>query len=253
MHMNKLIEFLQTLLGSNSLQKRSFSSIRSKVSQWSSGTYPLYADVPDIIEFSYEFWARVTDIYRHTSKDLHERAIRVWWADGEFVLTESVRGSERDVVMPKQTVTVRFDPVGTDRFDRVILVDSTIYAKKTMQAVDVAKVKRVEVQFLFNMHTHPPVKDPRTGAPSYPFFSAVDIRGFLRTPSAVTGLVTDKLWLLIKTSKTQSPGVDLQDYMITSEYLRDTLRLKVFCGTFGKSVVVLQPGYGEDISSDTTP
>ncbi|MFA7683018.1 MAG: hypothetical protein WCX94_02625, partial [Candidatus Dojkabacteria bacterium] len=86
----------------------------------------------------------------------------------------------------------------------------------------------------FNMHTHPQHRDDR-GVEYYNFFSAQDIRSLLSSNVAITGLITDKLWILIRTNKTPKNINNLTDRDINLENFK-RLSIGVYCGEFNKKV-----------------
>lgn len=232
--------------GSRSLNVVPFYTLRRKASQWKQyRKYPTYYELPAAISFPLEFWTRIAEIHRYTKGDKHERAISVWWADGEFVLTDNVKGQESRVVIPRQKILVSYKPVkGTKRMERIITVNGKRYGnKRTVDVESVRRIKKIEVEHLFNMHTHPPrEKDSGSGVePYYNFFSWTDIKGLLNTSGVFNGLVTDKLWLLAKTGSTPTSVPDGSSISLTPEYLTKELHIKVYKAQFGKSAVVVRP------------
>jgi len=231
---------------SRSLKKVDFYTLRAKIADWSKHqSYPSYASLPSIIRFPSEFWSRINEIARHTSGDGHERAVTVWWADKEFVVTENVRGETDKILIPKQEIYVRYNPIaGTNRAERIITVNNDVYSKRSLSIHDMQRIKKVEVQFLFNMHTHPPHVDPVTNQKGYAFFSSVDLKGFLTSPAAITGLVTDVLWILVKTSKSPRDFDGELSLITTPEMLTKDLGLKVYRAEFGQGAFVQCPELG---------
>lgn len=236
---------------SNSLRKVPMYSLRSKLAAWSkSGDLPSYGYLPSVIQFPPEFWERVTQISRHTAEDGHERAVTVWWADKEFVVTESFRGETSKVLLPQQVLSVKYDPIPGSKYAyRYIYVNKDVYSKKSILISDMAKIKKVEISFLFNMHTHPVHVDPATGQRSYAMFSSIDIKGFLTSTPVITGLVTDKLWILLKTNRS-AKTFEGEDWLaITPEMLTKDVGLKVYKAEFGKGAVVQCPELGMEVVS----
>lgn len=226
---------------SKSIKSVPLYSLREKIGYWSnSRNYSSYFELPAALSFSPEFWTRVKEIFRHTSGDKHERAITVWWADGEFVLTESIRGQEQRVNIPKQKISVKYNPIrGTTRADRIVTVNGKVYAKRTVELATLKNVKKLEVKYLFNMHTHPP--HDHEGGPIYSFSSGTDIKSFLSSSAGMTGLVTDHLWILAKTSNTPTSYKPDESVQLTPEYLTEQLNIKVYKAQFGGSAVVVRP------------
>ena len=50
----------------------------------------------------------------------------------------------------------------------------------------------------------------------------------------MTGLITDKLWILIRSNKTPDNLDNLLDSSITPQYLEDTLQIGVYTADFNK-------------------
>lgn len=242
--MASLSEIVKGLFSSRSVSKVPLYSLRDKLKYWSSSrNYPSYYTLPVAISFSYEFWQRIKEIQRHTSIDGHERAIRVWWADDEFVVTESIRGEKARVNLPRQRVSVAYKPIkGTRRAERVVTVDGKVYSKREEDLESLKYKKKIEVSFICNLHTHPPHKNESTGALSYSFFSQTDIKSFMTSSAALTGVVTDVLWLIAKTDLTpmQIPA-ELSSIALTPEILTDQLKMKVFKAEYGRGAVVVRP------------
>lgn len=225
---------------SGSIPKTPFASLRPQVSSWRKlRTYPSAHELPPCIEFPRQFWKRIGEIYRHTTGDGHERAVAVWWADGEYVLTDSIRGEKTKVTLPRQQVKVSYKHIpNTSRAKHIISVNGKTYAKRTVEMSSISKKKNIEVEFLFSMHTHPPYsKDSNTGTTEYMYFSPVDIRSFIGSGTIITGLVTDVVWLLIRTKKT--PGTFRLDdsAIITPEYLITQLHIQVYKAEMGRGAV----------------
>jgi len=234
---------LSELFGSRSITKVPFYTLRKKFAQWgSSGVYPSYDSLPAAITFPSEFWSRITEIHRHTAGDMHERAITVWWADGEFVLTENIRGDTASVSIPKQLVSVRYEPLkGTRKGERIITINGEKYSKKTVDIQEIVRKKNIEVQYLFNMHTHPPQRSADSATIRYPLFSGTDMLSFLGNPSAITGLVNDELWLAVKTQQTPKGYALEASSEMTEAMLTNELHLKIYRAQFGGAAIVVRP------------
>jgi hypothetical protein len=234
-------DFLANLFSSHSLRKVDFYSLRSKLADWSvHRSYPSYNVLPSVLVFPSEFWTRVTEIARHTVGDGHERAVTVWWADGEFVVTENIRGDTASVNIPENRIAVQYKPLsGTNRAERVITINNDVYSKRSISIYDMNKIKRVEVQYLFHMHTHPPRVDTTTDQHTYALFSSIDLKGFLTSTAAMTGLVTDELWVLAKTNRSPRDFDGEPSLVVTPDMLTSQLGLKVYHAEFGRGAVVV--------------
>lgn len=239
---NPLLSLMQSLFSSTTLPKTEFYHLRSKLADWGKyRSYPSFHLLPSVLVFPSEFWTRVSEIFRHTSGDGHERAVTVWWADGEFVLTENVRGDTGSVNIPASKIWVQYKPVsGTNRAERIVTINGDVYSKRSLSLHDMSKINNIEVQYLFHMHSHPPHIDSSTGLRTYAFFSSVDLKGFLTSSSAMTGLVTDVLWLLAKTNRSPQDFDGDSSLVTTPEMLTRDLGLMVYRAEFGRGAVGLQ-------------
>jgi len=215
-----------------------FYSLREKIFSWQDTLhYPSSEGLPAGISFPSEFWSRVNDIQRFTREDGFERAITVWWADGEFVVADYVRGDKKKVTIPKQEIQVEYKKITSSRYEKVVTLAGKVYSRRSVQPTEVARKKSIQVKFLFNMHTHPPHEN------EYAMFSATDIRSFLSSRSALTGLITDKLWLLFKTNAVdaiKNIPIDRSGEIKLEELTMD-FGFKVYAGELGRAVVVQDP------------
>jgi len=73
----------------------------------------------------------------------------------------------------------------------------------------------------------------------YGFFSLQDIKSLILSQAVVTGLVTDKLWLLVRTSDTPSDVKfeNFTDADITIENLKEKFKLGVYEAEFNKKAI----------------
>jgi hypothetical protein len=235
--------FKNLFTSSNRIPIKDFHYFKRKIIYWNENKlYPESYVLPQGIRFSSHFWKRIKEIYRHTSGDEHERAINIWWGDGDVVVTDSLRGERSRVNIPKQRVNVSYKPVSatSNYATKIIKVNGKVYLKKSVPISVLKNKKKIEVQFLFNMHTHPPHKTP-DGNVRYSFFSETDIKSFTKSSAAITGLVTDQLWILAKTKTTPSKAAGGIQKRITRNYLENDLDIRVYNGQFGKAVVSNAP------------
>jgi hypothetical protein len=228
----------ELFLPSNKIPIKDFHYFKRKVIYWNEHKiYPANYELPEGIRFPSHFWQRVQEIYRYTKGDEHERAINVWWGDGDVVVTDSLRGERSRVNIPKQRVSVSYNPISptSNYAKKIIEVNKKVYKKKSVPVSVLKSKKKIEVQFLFNMHTHPPHKKADNDI-WYSFFSDTDIKSFIKSRAALTGLVTDEMWLLIKTKQTpKSPSVVPK--RITQKLLEDDFDIRVYKAKFGKALV----------------
>ena len=222
--------------GSNKKSSMSFYSFYLKMVKWGkSNVYPFRFNLSDVITLPSDFWAEISKIYSATNTDGKERAISLFWVDGELLVTSVVQGDEKSVIS-SHNVSVKYEPHPTRKgYYRKIIMENG----KTIKKIDVyyKKVpKKVSVEYLFNMHTHPSHTD-MYGNKIYSFFSLQDINTLLSSKAIVTGLVTDKLWLLVRTSDTPSTTGNITDSHITQQYLQNNLSLVVYQAEFNKDAI----------------
>ncbi|MFA5623206.1 MAG: hypothetical protein WC981_03180 [Candidatus Dojkabacteria bacterium] len=198
----------------------------------SSNLYPYTYNLPQAIAFPTDFWKDLINIYRKTDRDGLERAFSVFWADGEVVLTEVNTGSNK-MVKSGGSIQVKYShhPTKKEYARKELYLDGKLLKRRDIYHKNVPKA--LEVQYLFNIHTHP--KHSRDdGTTFYNFFSAQDIKSLLTSKAIMTGVVTDKLWLLIRTDKTASSVDELTDLQVTPEYVENTLNIGLYRADFNK-------------------
>lgn len=200
----------------------------------SSNLYPFVTNLPQAIQFPYDFWKDLGDIYKNTDVDGLERAFSIFFADGDVIFTQVKTGSDR-MVKSGGSIQVKYShhPTRKDYARKELYLDSKLLKRKDVYYKNIPKA--LEVQYLFNIHTHPKhVKDD--GTAYYNFFSAQDIKSLLSSKAIMTGVVTDRLWILIRTDQTPSSVDYLTDQQVTPEYLEDTLHIGVYVAQFNKKV-----------------
>ena len=86
-----MFKFIKNIFSSDKIPSVSFYSLYQKILGWKqSNVYPFTYNLPEAISFPADFWEDVVKIYKMTLKDGLERAISVFWADGELILTSVV-------------------------------------------------------------------------------------------------------------------------------------------------------------------
>ena len=91
----------------------------------------------------------------------------------------------------------------------------------------------MEVQYLFNIHTHPK-HTQENGKLHYNFFSAQDIKSLISSNAIMTGLVTDKLLLLVRSNKTPDNVEKLVDSEVNPYYVEHILKMGLYQANFSK-------------------
>lgn len=223
----------KTLFGSD--DTTTFYQLYNKLRGWKeANVFPSEYNLPKEISFPTDFWDRITKIQKQTVGDGNERAISIYWADGDLVVSPIVTGNDKSVTT-RGNISVKYSPHPTRKeyYRKEVILNSSVYKRTDVYYKKAPK--EVQVSYLFNMHTHPQHMDT-LGNPYYNFFSAQDIRSLLSSNVAITGLITDKLWILIRTNITPSNIDKLEDKDINIETLNNTLHIGVYCGEFYKKL-----------------
>lgn len=222
-----MLKSLFGLLFSES-SKYSFYTLYSKLTQWAARGYiPYPHELPHVITFPQDFWSRVIQLYKETRGDSHERAVSVFWVDGELVTTPTVRGTTT-TVQSNSEIKVEYGKGRSSGYlERKIFVNGKVYSKKEISSKKIPK--KIDIHYLFNLHTHPPHRSTETI--QYSFFSEIDLNSFLSSRANITGMIGDKLWLLFKTNRTPSTN-HLKNEQINVNTLTNQLNLAVYEGEF---------------------
>ncbi|GAB4162664.1 MAG: hypothetical protein Fur003_5580 [Candidatus Dojkabacteria bacterium] len=200
-------------------------------------TYPYDYQLPDKIFFTPEFWKQVITLYKATRSDEHERAISVFWADGDLIFSSVVRGTTSSVT-PSNQVDVKYDYSRYKGYlTKRVYVDGDIVIEKDIYYKNVPK--KIEVKYLFNMHTHPPHQ--YENGTYYSFFSLQDIKSLLGSGAVITGMIGDKLWLLIRTVKSPSDTGTITEPEINMESLYERLHIVTYYGDFNAPLTRFRP------------
>jgi len=222
------------LIFASRISTTSFEQLRKKIVDLrKSNIYPYQENLPQALSFPYDFWKDLVKIYRRTDKDGLERAFSIFWADGEILFTEVKTGTDR-MVKSGGSIQVKYShhPTKKGYARKELYIDEKLEKRKDVYFRNVPK--SLEVQYLFNIHTHPKhIKDDNS---YYNFFSAQDIKSLISSKAIVTGLVTDKLWLLIRTSKTPDSVEKLVDSEVNSYYVENILKMGLYRANFSKKV-----------------
>lgn len=225
---------LDLFFGNSKDSTTSFYQLYNKLKDWKkAGVLPYTYNLPSSISFPKDFWKRIIKIQKQTLADGNERAMSVYWADGELVIAPIDIGGSKSVTT-RGNISVKYSPHPTRKgyFRKEIILNSSVYKRVDVYYKKVPK--KIDVSYLFNMHTHPWHMDDR-GVGYYNFFSAQDIKSLIKSNVAITGLVTDKLWILIRTNKTPDNLDHLTDKDITIDKLNE-LEIGVYSGEFYKKL-----------------
>ncbi|MBD3329368.1 hypothetical protein GF357_02640 [Candidatus Dojkabacteria bacterium] len=248
------MKILKKLFKTGGPKTTTFYQLYGKVREWKkSGVYPYPMNLPEAISLPGDFWTKIIKLYKQTRNDGYERSISVFWVDGEIILAAVVLG-DKSKVKPRGSVKIAYEPILKDnKYDyywKKIWVDDKVYSRKKVYHKKVPK-KLEKPYYLFNMHTHPPhaksvsayrgfertetqIAGDYRGQAAYSYWSAQDIRSFLGSGAVVTGMISDRMHLLIRSSESPSDASDLADNGVTRSYLADTLKFGVYEGDFKK-------------------
>ncbi|MDD3475090.1 MAG: hypothetical protein PHP08_04330 [Candidatus Dojkabacteria bacterium] len=224
---------LNALFGDSS-NSITFYKLYNNLKNWKQNdVFPFTYNLPQSISFPDDFWKRIISIHKNTLRDGNERAISIYWADGELVVSPITTGDSKSV-SSRGGISVKYEPHPTkkDYLRKEVILNSSLYKRLNVYSKNIPK--KIEVSYLFNMHTHPQHRD-NNGVGYYNFFSAQDIKSFINSNVAITGLITDKLWMLIRTNRTPKNLDNLQDKDITVEKLKE-LEIGIYSGEFNKNL-----------------
>ena len=223
------MKLLSQLFNTSSEKRFSFYKLYSNLTKWDkAGRKPYSHELPDSILLPAEFWSSIIKLYKATLSDGFERAATVFWVDGELIVTGVTKGS-RSSVHSNNKIVVKFTPAHKkDYLKKEIIVDNKVY--KTTQVYYKKRPKKIEIVPLFNVHTHPRHTDSN-GHSYYSFFSAQDIKSLVGNRPILSGMIGDKLWLIIKTDATPQ-SVNITDQQINPEFLEKELRIALYSGEF---------------------
>jgi hypothetical protein len=215
--------------------KLSFYQLHTKLTAWKERkVYPYAYELPDKIFLTDTFWTQVIKLYKSTRSDEMERAISVFWADGELVLSSAIKGNRKSVT-PSSNIVVKYivNQAKKEYYSREIYVDNK---KRSSKQVYHKKIpKKISVNYLFNMHTHPPHYNSDNQA-FYSFFSAQDIKSLLSSGSTITGMIGDKLWILFRTAQTPSTAPNLTDANLSQQELWEKYKIVCYKADFKQTL-----------------
>ena len=229
---------LDLLFGSS--DTTTFYQLYNKLRKWKEAkVFPFEYNLPKDISLPTDFWDKITKLNKQTISDGNERAVSIYWADGEIVVSQITTGNEKSVTT-NSNISVKYSqhPTRKEYARKEVLLNNSVYKKTDIYYKKIPK--KIEVAYLFNMHTHPQHQSEQ-GNTYYNFFSAQDVKSLINSKVAVTGLITDKLWLLIRTDKTPNNVENIQDKDMNIEYLNNTLHIGVYCANFHNKLVKQLP------------
>ncbi len=215
-----------------------FYKLYSKLLTWNKQhRLPHRSDLPLKITLSDDFWKHVVQLHKDTTYDGLERAFSVVWIEDDLAVSGVIKGSSTQVEI-KSTIQVKYEPTyRQEYFKKNIYIDSKLYSSSTHHYKLIPK--SIDIRYLFNMHTHPPhITDFGT---SYGTFSAQDIKSLCSSTNIITGLITDRIYLLFKTTKSIKNADHLKDSDITLQLLNDKYGFVIYEGQFNSTLNRLFP------------
>jgi len=145
-------------------------------------------------------------------------------------------------------IETEFDEPRKTVRDKILLdkqqVGENLYVgeDKIKQRNQIIESGNMRVGFICYIHSHPQIQVPRLDKRIYGFFSAQDIDSLLKSPLHCLGLVTDRLWLVCKTSHSTMPTHrDLHAVTSTEAYKPEDL-VSLAADTMSRYELVLYEG-----------
>ncbi|HOU75658.1 MAG TPA: hypothetical protein PK957_00865 [Candidatus Dojkabacteria bacterium] len=213
-------------------------------------TLPTSYSLPNFISFPNDFWKQVITLYKQTLSDKLERSISIFLWEQKYIFATTIKGSSSKVEIKGQ-IRVAYelkDQKPPFTFFRKIWIDDKLYSQRQVSQKQVPK-NIDKPLYLFHLHTHLPhnsseynnnettnIGEDFTEKYNYSYWSAQDIKTFINSSSIITGLITDKFRLLVKTDKTPTSIVQITDEEISSEKLKSQLYLIEYSGNFGQNL-----------------
>jgi hypothetical protein len=158
---------------------------------------------PATITFGPQFWNSVRNLHEKTLKEGVEYELSIFSVNRELFVSKPHKGFAANVTT-SHTISLSHKNAGS-KIERTVLIDGVKVLTETLTS-QAAETTSPQIDFIFNLHTHPLHKMP--GSDYYSFFSATDISSFLKLKTSVMGLITDRLWLLCKSAGTPAVLTD---------------------------------------------
>jgi hypothetical protein len=230
-----MFSFLKNIFADNRIPSISFLEFYKKINRLKEdGLFPFEYNLPQAISLPESFWEEVVSIHKMTLKDGLEREISVFMVDGELIFTSVIKGKESSVTS-NHNISVKYvqHPTLKEYFRKEIYMDGSIYKRKDVYYKDAPK--KVSIQYLFNLHTHPShVLD--SGEIYYSFASKQDMVSQLQSKAIVSGLVTDKLWLFVRTNSSPDT-IAMDEPQISIDTLKADMSMVIYCAELFKKAI----------------
>lgn len=230
-----MFSFLKNIFTDNRIPSISFLEFYKKINRLKEDSlFPFDYNLPQAIAFPESFWEEVISIHKMTLKDGLEREVSVFVADGELIFTSVVKGKESSVTS-NHSISVKYLPHPTKKgyFRKEVYMDGSVYKRRDVYFKDAPK--KVSIQYLFNLHTHPK-HGLENGEGIFSFASRQDMVSQLQSRAIVSGLVTDKLWLFVRTDSSPDT-IALDESQISVESLKTDMKMVVYCAELFKKAI----------------
>jgi hypothetical protein len=149
----------------------------------------------------------------HTGSTGWEYEFIVAYVNGEVYFSDPHTSRSYDQVSAGHSLHIEteFDESNKTVRDKILLdkqqvgVNLYIGEEKIKQRNQMIEGGNMRVGFVCYIHSHPQIQVPRLDKRIYGFFSSQDIESLIKSPLHCLGLVTDRLWLVCKTSHSTMP------------------------------------------------
>ena len=173
-------------------------------------TIPPEYSYPDSITLDTTIWKNISNLKKFTDQYNYEHSLSLYFVDNELITTPPIKGT-KSFVISKESLKLEYSKIGTSKFpyfEKRIYLNGKVLFKKKLEQNQIPKDHRLNI--LFNIHTHPIQTDS-----NYSFFSIEDISNFLSSQEICIGLLTDEMFLLCRTNRTQKKLTSKSEEIIT--------------------------------------
>ncbi|HVX93211.1 MAG TPA: hypothetical protein VHA74_03820 [Candidatus Dojkabacteria bacterium] len=229
--LKKLLKFF---FEDDNLRAISYYRLYSLLLQWAKDRRKPYSyELPNGISFPEDFWKNIVNLYHLTDTNGNERAVSVFWADGDLIFSTITEGNEKMVKSNSQVkITYTPKPNNNQYYTKEVFVDGKRYLTKEIYYKNLPQ--KIDITYLFNIHTHP--AHSLNGQKQYGIFSAQDIKSFVNSNALITGLIRDDFTLLFKTTKSIAMAEHLKDQDITEQTLTNKYGFVLYNGRFNQKL-----------------
>jgi len=230
-----MFQFFKELFTDNRIPSISFLDFYKKINRLKEdGLFPFEYNLPQAISLPESFWKEVVSIHKMTLGDGLEREISIFMVDGELIFTSVIKGQESSVTS-NHNISVKYvqHPTRKGYFRKEIYMDRSIYKRKDVYYKDAPK--KVSIQYIFNLHTHPKHVF-ENGESIFSFVSKQDMISQFQSKAIVSGLVTDKLWLFVRTNSSPET-INMEESNISVETLKTEMKMVIYCAELFKKAI----------------